>query len=89
MKSCTVDQVLAWDPCDSYTRERLTTIFAGRESLTAREIAALTDVPWRDRLWTLRHNYWRDDRDASRARRCAACACRRPASRTRPSGRRR
>jgi len=48
MKTLTVDEVMALHPC--YTRERVEELWAGRESLTLAEIAAL-DIPLEDRLW--------------------------------------
>jgi hypothetical protein len=50
----TVDQVMAWEPCDYYTRERVEALWAGRESLSLREIAAL-DIPGKDVLWVICH----------------------------------
>jgi len=51
-RTVTVDQVMAWTPC--YTRERVEALFAGRECLTALEIADL-DIPAEDRVWALCH----------------------------------
>ena len=50
MISLTVDQVMALEPCDDYPRERVVELWAGRESLTIAEIAAL-DISLSDRLW--------------------------------------
>jgi hypothetical protein len=60
MKSVTVDQVMEWNPCDDYTAERVTELFAGREALTAQDIAAL-DISHADRLWALLHNEFLTD----------------------------
>jgi hypothetical protein len=48
----TVDDVLALRPCDAYARERVMDVFAGREALTAQDVAALA-IPAEDRLWAL------------------------------------
>ena len=62
MKSVTIEQVIAWQPCgydddddgENYTPQRIEMLFDGRESLTARDIAAL-DIPKRDVIWALLH----------------------------------
>jgi hypothetical protein len=46
----TVDAVMALRPC--YTRDRVTTLFAGRESLSATDISTLP-IPPQDRLWVI------------------------------------
>ena len=48
----TVDQVMSWEPCEEYTRERVEELFAGRESLSALEIMKL-DIPAKDMLWAV------------------------------------
>lgn len=50
MKRITVDDVMFWDPCNEYPRERIEALFAGRESLGWREILAL-NLPVKDMLW--------------------------------------
>ena len=50
MLAVTVDQIMAWGPCDDYPRERVEELFAGRESLSAMEILEL-DIPCEDILW--------------------------------------
>ena len=50
MKTLTVDDVMAYEPC--YTRERVAELFAGRTEMTIREICAV-DVPATDRVWLL------------------------------------
>jgi len=52
MKSVTIDQVMAWRPCGTYTQERVAELFAGRETLSPRDIMAL-DIPATDRFWAL------------------------------------
>ena len=48
----TVGLVMSWQPCEEYPRKRVEELFAGRESLTSQEVAAL-DIPAADRLWVL------------------------------------
>ena len=48
----TVDQVMAWGPCDDYTHERVEELFAGREALSAMDITEL-DIPAKDIIWAL------------------------------------
>jgi hypothetical protein len=52
MKRVTVDDIMAAGPCSLYPRERVVDLWAGRESLTAREIANLK-IPVLDRLWAI------------------------------------
>jgi len=52
MKRYTVDDIMALRPCSEYTRSRVEELWAGRDGLTAREIAAL-DIPIKDRTWVL------------------------------------
>ena len=64
MKQVTIDQVMDWEPCgwnsNGYTVEWVTELFAGRETLTAADIAAL-DIPKEDILWALLHNEFLTD----------------------------
>ena len=46
----TLDQVMAWHPC--YDREKVETLFAGRETLTANDILDLP-IPAKDKLWAV------------------------------------
>ena len=48
----TVDQCMSLDPCPAYSRARVESLWAGREALTAGEVAALP-IPHADRLWCL------------------------------------
>ena len=50
MKGYTIDEVLSWDVC--YTREQLEGLYAGRETLTARDIFDLP-IPDEDKLYAL------------------------------------
>lgn len=52
IRSATIDDVLAVNPCEGYKREKLTALWAGRESLTAEELAQL-DIPIHDRVWVI------------------------------------
>jgi hypothetical protein len=59
-RTVTVDEVMAWRPCDSYPRARVEELWAGRRGLTALEILDLK-VPGEDRLWTvLRNEFFTD-----------------------------
>ncbi len=52
-EACTIDDVLSWNPCDPpYNLERVTELFAGRETLAALDILDL-DIPPEDRLWAI------------------------------------
>ena len=50
MTTWTIDQMLACEPCAEYDRIRITVLFAGRETITTRDILAL-DIPAADRVW--------------------------------------
>ena len=50
MLSVTLEQVLSWGPC--YSDKKVAMLFAGRDSLTARDILTL-DIPVEDRLWAV------------------------------------
>lgn len=54
MRSVTIDQVMEWGPCEAYSRERLVELAAGRDRLTAADIADL-HIPVEDRLWAVLH----------------------------------
>ena len=51
-KEITIDELLGWGTCSSYTREVCLEISAGKESMTPLEIAALPILA-EDRLWVL------------------------------------
>ena len=65
----TVDMIMSASPCAEYSRSRVEDLWAGREALTAREIAGL-EIPADDRLWAL-ISCCLDDRQ----RRLFACDC--------------
>ena len=48
----TVDDVMSWEPCKEYSRERVTALFAGRETITAFDVLDM-DIPAEDRLWAV------------------------------------
>ncbi len=49
-----IEQIMSLRPCPAYTLDRVRALWAGRESLTEDEIAAL-DIPAEDRTWALIH----------------------------------
>ena len=55
MTTWTIDQILACEPCAKYDRVRITVLFAGRETITTRDILAL-DIPVADRVWAALHD---------------------------------
>jgi len=73
MKSVTVEQVIAWKPCGlhedddgvNYTPQRIKHLFAGHESLTARDGVQLYHdgkISAEDCVWYLLHNEFLSDR---------------------------
>jgi hypothetical protein len=50
MRSVTVDQVLSWEPCEDYTRERIEELFAGKEAVNVHDVLAM-DISDSDKLW--------------------------------------
>ena len=60
MKSVTIDQVMAWEPCSDYPRKLVEELAAGRTEITAPEIVSL-EIPAEDRLWMLLHNEFLTD----------------------------
>lgn len=52
MKKITLDELLNWNPCKEYTKERILEISKGKTSLTPLEISKLK-IPYSDRLWVL------------------------------------
>jgi hypothetical protein len=50
MRSVTVNQVLSWEPCEEYTRERLEELFAGRETVNVNDVLKM-DISDTDKLW--------------------------------------
>lgn len=43
MRSVTIDEIMALDPCDKFPRERVELLFNGRETMSVQDIAA-TDI---------------------------------------------
>ena len=68
MTTVTVDQVLDWHPCAGYDRERIITLFAGRETLAALDILNL-DIAPADKLWAVLRNEFFSDEQLH----CLAC----------------
>ena len=66
-KKITVDEIMALNPC--YSRERVESLWAGRDAIDATEIAAL-EASALDRLWALIHACLDE-----RSRRIFACDC--------------
>ena len=52
-KAVTVDDILAWKPCDEWNRERIAAAFGDRKRVSPLEILAADSVPPEDRLWCL------------------------------------
>jgi len=52
MKTHTIDDIIALNPCERYQRERIDELFAGREELTTLEILDL-DIQACDRIWAV------------------------------------
>ena len=50
----TIDNILAMHPCSGYTRERVTELFAGRDTITAHDIDAM-EISQQDKGWALGH----------------------------------
>jgi len=69
MKSVTIEQVIAWEPCgidgdddgENYTPQQIRRLFCGRHALTARDIVTL-DIPRDDVVWALLHNEFLTDK---------------------------
>jgi len=57
----TVEQVMAWSPCYSYSQEKMAALFAGRDVLSAQDIAAL-NISCEDRVWALLHSEFLSDK---------------------------
>ena len=62
MNAVTIEQVIAWQPCGvnddddgvNYTPQQIERLFAGRDTVTAEDIAALP-IPKEDIIWALLH----------------------------------
>jgi hypothetical protein len=55
MRSWTIDEMLAERPCEEYTRERITELWAGRERLTLLEVLDLP-ISAKDIVWVICRN---------------------------------
>ena len=54
MNTVTIDDVMAWNPCEQYNRTRITRLFRGRECIGVLDILAMR-IPAEDRLWAVLH----------------------------------
>jgi hypothetical protein len=68
LPAVTVGEVLAWGPCDTYTKPFLEDLWAGRKALTAVEIGQLK-IPRGHRLWAVVRDPFLTDED----RDCVTC----------------
>ena len=50
----TINQVMDWEPCEEYTRERVAKLYGRRKYLNALQILDL-DIPAEDRIWAVCH----------------------------------
>lgn len=48
----TIDEVMSWDPCAYYTRDRILHVSGGREEIETAELVDL-DIPFQDLLWVV------------------------------------
>jgi hypothetical protein len=55
MKTLTVAEIMALNPCEAYPESRVLELWQGKNSLTALEILSL-DIPPEDRLWVMMRN---------------------------------
>jgi|GEM_PF-1096268 len=59
-KTVTLDEIMAWDPCEEYPRERVAKLMGGKQSVTALEMLKWR-IPAKDRLWgVLRNDFFTD-----------------------------
>jgi len=54
MKKVSLEEIMAWGPCASYTRERVTELLAGRHTVAAHDVRA-ANIPTEDKLWFVVH----------------------------------
>ena len=54
MSTVTINDVMAWHPCEQYNRTRITRLFRGRECIGVLDILAMR-IPAEDRLWAVLH----------------------------------
>jgi len=52
MRKYTIKAIMELFPCEEYTEERVTYLWAGREALSTREISEL-EIPLDDRIWAM------------------------------------
>jgi hypothetical protein len=61
MPTVDVETVMSWNPCQNYTQEVVSGLFAGRDNLSEQDILAL-GIPQEDKFWALARNHFVDDR---------------------------
>ena len=70
MKTVTIDEVLSWNPCEEYTKERLRKLAGRRKKMSGLQILALK-IPVADRLWAILWHGFLSNKDL----RLFACDC--------------
>jgi hypothetical protein len=60
MQSVTIDEIMAWEPCPEYPRERVAELFGKNSAVTWRQMARWR-IPHEDRVWGLLHNEFLTD----------------------------
>ena len=70
MKTVTIAEVLAWGPCDIYSRRVLKKLAGRRKKMSGLQILALK-IPVQDRFWAILKHKFLSDRDL----RLFACDC--------------
>ena len=53
-KRVSIDMVMSWEPCDTYTRSRVAKLFAGRKTVSALNVLDM-DIPDDDKRWAVLH----------------------------------
>lgn len=62
LPTATIDEILSWNPCSTYGRDRLTKLFGRRKNVTALDILGCKSVPVKDRFWVVLRNHFLDDK---------------------------
>ena len=70
MKTVTIAEVLAWKPCEEYTKERLRKLAGRRRKMSGLQILALK-IPVADQFWAILKHGFLSDKDL----RLFACDC--------------
>ena len=53
MKRITVDLIMSLDPCEEYSRDRITKLFSGRKSVALKTVLKTDKIQHNDKLWLL------------------------------------